>query len=409
MKKLLSILFTLIILTAIPVPAAAVEDTPAFLVEDDYEAVDASIFAEEQPVSNVSELDISAPSAILIEKETGKVIYEKNADEKLEPASVTKVMTILLIVEAIENGKITLDDMVTTSAYAASMGGSQVYLEEGEQMSVREMLKCIVVVSANDCAVAMAEYLSGSESVFVARMNERAAELGMKNTLFTNCSGLLDDRTHITTARDISLMSRELIKHDMIKEFTKIWMDTARNGEFGLSNTNKLIYYYNGATGLKTGFTSRSMYCLSATAERDGVEYIAVIMHAETSADRFESAKTLLSYAFANYTLISASPDNALLPIEVELGKVSHVQPVIQGNDKLLIEKNAIAEVTKDVVIAEKLEAPVKVGQNLGTLTVKSGENLLGEYQIVAGDDVGRLTWGNIFVMFLRMMFAGGL
>jgi D-alanyl-D-alanine carboxypeptidase (penicillin-binding protein 5/6) len=415
MKKLIALLLTIVILTVLAVPAFAAEDPaaeaeiPAFLTEDDNEAVDASIFEEGTPVTSVTELKISAPSAILMEKETGKVIYEKNADDKLEPASVTKVMTILLIVEAIENGKITLDDMITTSAYAASMGGSQVYLEEGEQMSVREMLKCIVVASANDCAVAMAEHLSGTESVFVARMNERAAELGMKNTVFHNCTGLMDDRDHVTTARDIAIMSRELINHSMIKEFTKIWMDTVRNGEFGLSNTNKLIYYYSGATGLKTGFTSRSMYCLSATAERDGVEYIAVIMHAETSADRFESAKTLLSYAFANYTLISASPDKALLPIEVELGKVSHVQPVIQGNDKLLIEKNTISDITKDVEIAEKLEAPVTAGQNIGTLTVKSGENLLGEYQIVAGDNVGRLTWGDIFVMFLRMMFAGGL
>jgi D-alanyl-D-alanine carboxypeptidase (penicillin-binding protein 5/6) len=281
--------------------------------EDDNEVVDAAIFNEETPVSTLSELKISAPSAILMEKETGRVIYEKNADERLEPASVTKVMTILLIVEAIETGKITLEDMVTTSAYAASMGGSQIYLEEGEQMSVRDMLKSVVVASANDCAVALAELISGSESVFVAKMNARAQELGMTNTTFTNCSGLLDDRTHMTTARDIGLMSRELIRHDIVKEFTKIWMDTVRNGEFGLSNTNKLIYYYKGATGLKTGFTSRSMYCLSATAERDGVEYIAVVLHCETSADRFESAKTLLSYAFANYALISVYPDSALL------------------------------------------------------------------------------------------------
>ncbi|NLA88111.1 MAG: D-alanyl-D-alanine carboxypeptidase, partial [Clostridiales bacterium] len=376
MKKLISILLTIILIFAVSVPAFAEDSVPVFLEEDDNEAVDAAIFEEGTPVTVLSELQISAPSAILMEKETGKIIYEKNADDKLEPASVTKVMTLLLIVEALESGKITLEDMVTTSAYAASMGGSQIYLEEGEQMSVRDMLKSVVVASANDCAVALAEYISGSESVFVAKMNDRARELGMTNTYFSNCSGLLDDRDHVTTARDIAVMSRELIRHDMIKEFTKIWMDTVRNGEFGLSNTNKLIYYYKGATGLKTGFTSRSMYCLSATAERDGVEYIAVVMHCDTSANRFESAKTLLSYAFANYALISVNPDSALLPVRVELGKTPYVQPVIQGTDKLLVEKDAAPSVTKDVQVVDRIPAPLNAGDKLGTLIVKSGDNI---------------------------------
>lgn len=409
MKKLITILLAFVLAVVCTAPAAAENSVPVFLTEDDTEAVDAAIFEEGTPVTSVTELNITAPSAILLEKETGQVVYEKNPDERLEPASVTKVMTLLLVVEAIEAGKITLDDMVTTSAYAASMGGSQIWLEEGEQMSVREMLKCIVVASANDCAVAMAEYISGSESVFVARMNERAKELGMTNTLFTNCTGLLDDRTHLTTARDIAMMSRELIRHDMIKEFTKIWMDTVRNGEFGLSNTNKLIFYYKGATGLKTGFTSRSMYCLAATAERDGVEYIAVVMHAATSADRFESAKTLLSYAFANYTLVSAAPDSALLPVRVSLGKTPYVQPVIQGSDKLLCEKDIAPTVTKSVSVVEKIPAPIRAGDKLGMLTVKSGDTVLGEYPIVAGDSVGRLTWGDVFVRFMKLMFLGGL
>lgn len=409
MKKLISTILIAVLLTAFAVPAAAKNEAPAFLSENDNEAVDASVFKDEPPASNLSELKISAPSAILMEKETGKVIYEKNADEKLEPASVTKVMTILLIVEAIEAGKIKLEDMVTTSAYAASMGGSQIFLEEGEQMSVKDMIKSIVVSSANDCAVAMAEYLCGSESVFVGRMNARAKELGMTNTNFTNCTGLLDDKTHVTTARDIAVMSRELIKHDMIKEFTKIWMDTVRNGAFGLSNTNKLIYYYPGATGLKTGFTSRSMYCLSATAQRDGVEYIAVVMHSETSADRFESAKTLLSYAFANYALISAYPDNALLPVRVELGKTPYVQPVLQGSDKLLMEKDIAPTVTKEVKVVDKIPAPIKAGDTLGSLVVKSGDNVLGEYPIVAADTVARLNWGDVFLGFVKMLFIGGL
>ncbi|NMA26019.1 MAG: D-alanyl-D-alanine carboxypeptidase [Clostridiales bacterium] len=409
MKKIVSILLTVTLIFAVSAPSLADDGVPVFLEEDDNEAVDAAVFDEETPAETLSELKITAPSAILLEKETGTVIYEKNADERLEPASITKIMTVLLIIEAIESGKITLDDMVTTSAYAASMGGSQIYLEEGEQMSVRDMLKAVVVSSANDCAVALAEFISGSESVFVAKMNDRARELGMTNTTFTNCSGLLDDRTHLTTARDVGMMSCELIKHDMVKEFTTIWMDTVRNGEFGLSNTNKLIYYYKGSTGLKTGFTSRSMYCLSATAERDGVEYIAVVMHCETSADRFESAKTLLSYAFANYALIPVGPDSALLPVRVELGKAPYVQPVIQGSDKLLVEKDAAPSVTKDVQMVEKTQAPLKAGDKLGTLVVKSGDNVLGEYPIVAGDSVGRLNWGDVFVRFLRMLFQGGL
>ena len=229
MKKIISFLLTVMLIFAVSAPAYAEDSAPVFLEEDDNEAVEAAVFNEETPVTTLSELKITAPSAILLEKETGTVIYEKNADERLEPASVTKVMTILLVVEAIETGKITLDDIVTTSAYAASMGGSQIYLEEGEQMSVRDMLKSVVVASANDCAVALAELISGSESVFVAKMNDRARELGMTNTNFTNCSGLLDDRTHLTSARDIGMMSRELIRHDMVKEFTKIWMDTVRN------------------------------------------------------------------------------------------------------------------------------------------------------------------------------------
>jgi D-alanyl-D-alanine carboxypeptidase (penicillin-binding protein 5/6) len=394
MKKIISAVFALLLVAALSLPAGAENGAPAFLDEDDSGAVEASVFMEEDtPAAAPSDLKIAAPSAILLEKETGTVIYEKNADEKLEPASVTKVMTILLTVEALEAGKITLDDMLTASAYAASMGGSQIFLEEGEKMSVRDQLKSVVVESANDAAVVLAEAISGSESVFVGKMNERAAQLGMTNTFFTNCTGLLDDRSHVTTARDVGLMSRELIRHDMIKQFTKIWMDTVRGGEFGLSNTNKLIYYYTGATGLKTGFTRRSMYCLAATAERDGVEYIAVVMHADTSADRFESAKTLLSYAFANYTLISAYPDRALLPVRVTLGKTPYVQPVIRGNDKLLVTKETAPTVTKEVRVAEKVPAPVKAGAELGTLVVRSGGAVLGEYPIVAGDSVGKLTW----------------
>ncbi|MBR5381423.1 MAG: D-alanyl-D-alanine carboxypeptidase, partial [Oscillospiraceae bacterium] len=290
--------------------------------------------------------------------------------------------------------------------YAASMGGSQVFLEEGEHMSVRDMLKSIVVASANDAAVAMAEYLAGSESAFVARMNARAADLGMTNTTFKNCTGLLDDTEHLTTARDIAAMSRELISHDMIKEYTTIWMDTVRGGQFGLTNTNKLVRFYDGATGLKTGFTSRSMYCLSATAERGGVEYIAVVLHGKTSAERFEDAKTLLNYAFANCALVSASPDEPLPPVRVKLGKTKTVQPVIEGCGGILTDKASASAAEKTVELPDTVTAPVSAGQKLGTLTVTSGGKTLGVFDVTAGDEVSRLTWLDIFTDLLRSVFG---
>lgn len=384
---------------------------PAFAEEYDFETDDVSLDVDafnEISVSDIESADaieIAAPSAILMEKETGQVIYEKNADERLRPASVTKVMTILLIVEEIEKGTISLEDMVTVSAYASSMGGSQIYLEEGEQMSVSDMLKSIIVSSANDAAVAMAEYIAGSESAFVERMNGRAAELGMENTLFMNCTGLLDQAEHLTTARDIAIMSRELIKYDWIKEYTTIWMDTVRDGSFGLSNTNKLIYYYSGATGLKTGFTSEAGYCLSATAERDGVEYIAVVMNCETSQDRFESAKTMLSYAFGAYGLYSVTPDEALPPVCVDMGEKSYIQPVYEGNEKILMEKSKISGLEKTVELNEKISAPVEKGQVLGKVTVKSGDEIVYEGNLVADEAVSRLSTWQIFCNLLSFVF----
>jgi len=377
---------------------------------DTGEVTDLTIFEESIPVINAEDIQIDVPAAILIEKETGTVIYEKNADEQLPPASVTKIMTILLIVETIEAGLLGLDDMVTTGAEAAGMGGSQIYLEEGEQMSVRDMLKSIVVSSANDACVAMAEHIAGTQSAFIARMNERAAELGMTNTVFLNCTGLpVNGQENLTTARDVAIMSRALLLHGMIREYTTIWMDTVRNGEFGLSNTNKLIYYYEGATGLKTGFTQSAMYCLSASAERDGVEYIAVVLHGETSDKRFESAKALLSYAFANYTLMDTQPDEVLKPIEVELGTVSYVQPVLARTDRILIRRTDAANITKSVEMEPKLTAPVESGQQVGTLIIYSGESVLAEVPIVTADSVGKITWGQIFGKFILLLCTGTL
>lgn len=384
---------------------AAVLLCPSALAEYDMEAdegeVDAAVF-EESGVETAAGPEVSAPSAILIEKETGAVIFEKDADHKMEPASVTKVMTILLIAEAIESGSITLDDTVRVSEYAASMGGSQIFLAEGETMPVRDMLKSIVVASANDAAVAMAEHIAGSEGAFVQRMNDRAVELGMTNTVFCNCTGLLDQPEHMTTARDISIMSRELIRHDWIKEYTTIWMDTVRDGQFGLSNTNKLIRFYYGATGLKTGFTSRAGYCLSATAEKDGVEYIAVVLGCKSSSDRFESAKALLSYGFAAYTLVSATTDEPLTPIPVTLGRVDYVQPVLTGNEKLLVTRSQASSLERTVELAESIKAPVSAGDTLGNLKIASGGRLLAEIPIVAAEGTDALTVWDIFARLLK-------
>ncbi len=409
MKKAVSILLAVCLAIVFPVTFYADGDG-GFLDFTDTEDVDASVFFDfAESADAAGEPQISAPSAILMEKSTGTVIYEKDADNKMEPASVTKVMTILLIVEAIENGTLSLDEMVTCSTRASSMGGSQIYLKENEQLSVQEMLKSIVVASANDAAVAMAEHMCGTEDVFVTKMNERAAQLGMTNTNFTNCTGLMDDETHVTTARDIAIMSRELISHDMIKDYTTIWMDTVRNGEFGLTNTNKLVRYYEGATGLKTGFTNRSMYCLSATAERDGMELIAVIMHGETSAQRFEDAKSLLNYGFANYTVVDTSPDSPLPPVMVELGTSSTVQPIAAEHENMLIPKSGAADIKKTVELPEKVGAPLNAGDKLGTVTIYSGEEVIYTYDLVAGDGVERLSFPDILIKFSQLLFGRSL
>ncbi len=398
MKKLLSFIISisLVILPARAADWAEVEDG-----EDVAEAV----FAEGAVPADASELVIPAPSAILIERETGTVLYEKDADRKLEPASVTKVMTILLIAEAIDAGEIGFDDTVIASARAASMGGSQVYLKEGEEMSVREMLKCIVVSSANDCAVAMAEYLAGSEEGFVIRMNERAAELGMVNTSFKNCTGLYDDPTHLTTARDIALMSREVLSHRWIRDFTTIWTDTIRDGTFGLSNTNKLIRFYPGATGLKTGYTSRAGRCLSASAERDGVEYIAVVLNCATTEDRFESAKTLLSYAFANYTTVKVLPGSVIPPVPVELGKARFVQPVLAEEKSVVVKKSEAGSIESSVELIETAKAPVAEGDILGRLTLTLGGEELASVDLVAAGSVNKLGFFDVFLSLLGKLF----
>lgn len=352
-------------------------------------------------------ITIPVPSAVLMEKTTGQVIYEKNAHEKTQPASVTKVMTLLLIMEALDAGTLSEDDMVAGSAHAAGMGGSQIWLEEGEQLSVRDMLKAVAVVSANDCAVALAEHIAGSEEAFVAKMNEKAKALGMENTNFTNCTGLFDDANHYTTAYDMALASRALIAHDKIKEYTTIWMDTLRDGKSMLAATNRLIYYYKGATGLKTGWTSQAGYCICATADREGVEYIAVIMKGASSDDRFESAKTLLNYAFANYALIPLRPDTALPPVPVKLGSADSVQPVVQGNEAILTENAKGKDLSYQINLPESVTAPVAQGQKLGTLTVRSGEEILAELPLVSADPIVRLSCWQVYMGLIQLMTGG--
>ncbi len=359
------------------------------------------------PVSaQAVELDIEAPSALLMEKTTGEILYSKNEHEKLEPASVTKVMTLLLTMEAIEKGSITYDDVVTVSAYAASMGGSNVYLAEGEQITVEELLKAVCVASGNDASVALAEHVSGVTELFVTEMNNRAKELGMNDTNFVNCTGLPAEG-HVTSAWDIAIMSRQLIlNHPDLRRFTTIWMDSLRGGEFGLSNTNKLIRFYDGATGLKTGSTSSAGFCISATAEREGMELIAVVLKGTTSQQRFEDAKTMLNYGFATYALHQVEPNEPLQPLPVRLGMSDTVALALPEQGKtVLVKKSQAAGLTQELTLPEQVEAPVSQGQQVGTLTVRDGDTVVLEVPVQAAETVEKLTWGEMYRRMLVKTF----
>ena len=350
-------------------------------------------------------LEVEAKSAILMDAATGTILFEQNSHDALAPASVTKVMTMLLIMEAIDSGKIGWSDSVTTSEAAAAKGGSQVFLKVGESMTVEDMVKSIAVSSANDCACAMAEHLSGSETAFVEAMNARAKELGMQDTTFVNCTGLDDAEdaaNHRTSAHDIALMSRELLKnHPDITKFTTIWMDTIRGGEFGLSNTNKMVRFYNGCTGLKTGFTRGAGYCLSAAAEREGLQLIAVVMGCESSQKRFAACKSMLDYGFANYALVQPElPESMAVP--VKLGVADSVNAVPAHAGEILIDKGQKASVTTEVVLDEEVTAPVSQGQRLGTMTVKAGEQILAEIPMVAESGVEKVTFWQMYKRLLR-------
>ena len=358
------------------------------------------------------ELQTAGKSAVLMDVATGTVLYEQNVHEPLAPASVTKVMTMLLIMEAIDSGKIGWDDTVTASEAAAAKGGSQIYLKVGEQMSVTDMVKSIAVSSANDCACAMAEHIAGSEPAFVEMMNQRASELGMNDTHFVNCTGLDDDdsaKEHRTSAYDIALMSRELLKnHPDIKKYTTIWMDTVRGGVFGLANTNKMVRFYSGCTGLKTGFTSGAGYCLSASAARDGMELIAVVMGAKTSKDRFAACKSMLDYGFANFAIYTpVLQEGASVP--VTLGEADSVAAVPAGQINLLVDKSQRNSIGTELALDETVTAPVSRGQRLGTLTIKAGEQILSQIPLVAESAVSRLTWGQLTLRLLRRIAMAGI
>ncbi len=357
----------------------------------------ALLFCLPAAAENQIPFDVNAKSAVLMDWNTGTVLYSKNADQALPPASVTKVMTLLLIMESIDSGNLPLDEAVSVSEYAASMGGSQVFLEPGETMTAEEMLKCVIIASANDAAVALAEKVAGSEEAFVARMNERAAELGMHNTHFENVTGLDDDTTnHMTSAYDIALMSRELLNHPKILEYSGIWMDTIRGGEFGLTNTNRLIRFYPGATGLKTGSTSKAKFCISATAQREGLHLIAVIMGSDTRDTRNEAAKTLLDWGFANYSVYNHTDET-----EGSASVIGGVQNTCRGDAgtySVLLPKGKQKAVTVEHIYYENIPAPVHTGDTIGIVRYYLEGEILTEKPILSGEDVERIGFAELFL-----------
>ena len=354
-------------------------------------------------VSSDSGLEVNCRSALLMEAASGKVLFEKNIDEKLPIASVTKVMTLLIVMEAIGDGSLNLEDMVTVSENAAGMGGSQAYMEPGEQMTVHDMLKAVVVSSANDGAVALGEHIAGSEEAFVKKMNQRASELGMSSTEFVNITGLDNTQIHYSTARDVAIMSRELLKHELIFDYTTIWTDSIRNGKFGLSNTNKLIRFYPGANGLKTGSTSKAKFCISASAKRDGMQLIAVILAAPSSDERNNAAKKLFNYGFANYALYTP-PAEEIADIPVKSGKIPFCKAQFAPSDGILVLKGQESKITRTVTVSESLHAPIEKGQIIGKITYFLGDKLLIEKDVTAAEAVPRLSFSDIFIILMQRL-----
>ena len=351
----------------------------------------------------LGEGDISAPAAVLMDADTGKILYEKNAHEQRACASITKVMTLTLVMEAVDSGKIHMDDVVTASAHAASMGGSDIWLEEGEQMTVDDMIKATAVASANDAAVALAEFISGTEDDFVAAMNEKAKALGMDDTTFMNCNGL-DEEGHITSAYDVALMSRELIKHEKIFDYTNIWLDNLRGGETQIVNTNKLLRSYDGITGLKTGTTGEAGACISATAERNGLSLIGVVLGADSGKERFRDAATLLDYGFANFESKELRLEEELAPITVEGGMEDEVSISCEGVTGLTVPKGEGEGITQTVDIPESLTAPIRKGDIVGKVVFTLNGEELASFDVTANDDVEEKSFGSILGLLLHSL-----
>lgn len=358
------------------------------------------VLAKEEKQSEM----VNAKSAILMEQSTGKVLFEKNPDEKLQIASVTKTMTMLLIMEALKEGKIKYTDMVTTSEHAASMGGSQVFLEPGEEMSVDDMLKAICVSSGNDAAVAMAEHLSGSEEEFVSLMNKRAKELGAKNTNFINCNGLDETDEHFSTARDVALISAELLKHEDIQKYTTIWMDTLRDGKFGLSNTNKLIRFYKGANGIKTGSTSKAKYCLSASAKRNDMQLVAVVLCAPSTQDRFQGATKLLDYGFANYEIADGKTLSGMAKNNIKVigGEKDFLMCEAEDSGNIVLKKGEAKKIEVKKSLPEEINAPVKKGEKLGELIYLLDGKEIARKNIVSSEDVNKIKFHKMYIKILK-------
>ncbi len=359
-------------------------------------------FAEEA----TEDITVTSPSAILMEQETGSILWEKNPHEKRHIASVTKIMTMLLIMESIDRGELKMDDIVTVSEHAKSMGGSTIYLETGEQMSVHDILKGIAVMSANDGCVAMAEHIAGSEEAFVSLMNQRAKELGMNDTHFSNTNGLVDE-DHYSSAYDVAVMSRELMRHKKITEFTTIWMDSLRDGKFQLANTNKLVKYYKGATGLKTGFTQKSMYCLSATATRSDMSLIAVVLGAPTSKERFADASKLLNYGFNGFVIQKGvKKGENVTNVPLQRGIESSVLAQSKENFNLLVKKSEQSKLTYEISFSDPLSAPIKRGDTIGFMTFYQNKTKVGKVDLVASKDVKRQHVGHLFVKVMRFFLC---
>lgn len=352
----------------------------------------------------LADTEVKAPSALLMEAQTGKVLYEKSSHEKRPCASITKVMTLLLVMEALDSGKIKITDTVTASEHAASMGGSDIWLKPGESMSVDEMLKATVIASANDAAVALAEHVSGSEEEFLLQMNKRAKELGMKDTLFKNCNGL-DEDGHVTSAYDVALMSRELIKHKKIYDYSKTWIDYLRSGKTQLVNTNKLLKSYKGITGLKTGTTGKAGSCISATAERDGVQLIAVVLGSSNTKDRFAAASTLLDSGFANWSVTTPDiPPEALKPVAVRNGMNGTVETVVKTDGSILVPKGKAGDIQYQITMNENVAAPVESGQIIGKISYTLGGEVVKEYNICAKTAVAQITFESAFKMLAKRL-----